>query len=146
MIERNSDTRLRDASPRVSKRPHGSTKTLRIGIASVSQMRARTLAIARGELKPKADDPKVWFPSAETFGKVLSRKNRDVLTHIRNRHPTSLQELSAMTGRAVPSLSRTLKTMEKYGLVTLEKGPRGALRPTVTYDKVALQISLENAG
>ena len=34
-------------------------KTLKVGIASYEQMKARTLAIARGDLKPKAGDPKV---------------------------------------------------------------------------------------
>jgi predicted transcriptional regulator len=52
---------------------------LNIGIASFEEMRARTLAIARGELKPKPDDPAVWFPSSESFAKVLSNKNRALL-------------------------------------------------------------------
>ena len=32
-------------------------KTLKVGIASYDAMKARTLAIAKGELKPKASDP-----------------------------------------------------------------------------------------
>ena len=105
-------------------------------------MRARTLAIARGELKPKADDPKVWFPSTESLGKVLSGKNKELLAHIRSNRPASLQDLSKITGRKVPSLSRTLRTMEKYGLVALEKGPQGRLKPSVPYDEVDVRISL----
>ena len=31
-------------------------KVLKIGIASLDEMRARTIAIARGELKPRRDD------------------------------------------------------------------------------------------
>lgn len=38
--------------------------TLRIGIASYEDMKARTLAIARGELKPSATDPKIWFTNS----------------------------------------------------------------------------------
>ncbi|WP_147707699.1 MarR family transcriptional regulator [Microvirga massiliensis] len=124
---------------RAGKRP---APTLRIGIASVSEMRARTLAIARGELKPKPDDPKVWMPSPETFGKILSSKNRELLERIRNQKPASLQDLSSMTGRKVPSLSRTLKTMERYGLVTLERGERGKIRPVVPFEKVELAVNL----
>jgi hypothetical protein len=37
----------------------------KIGIASYEEMKARTLAIARGELKPAAGDPKVWFTPTE---------------------------------------------------------------------------------
>ena len=38
-------------------------KTLLIGIARYRKMKARTLKIARGERKVKADEPKVWFTS-----------------------------------------------------------------------------------
>ena len=51
-------------------------KTLKVGIASYTEMKARTLAIAKGELKPKAGDPKVWFTSPESFAKLLSNRNR----------------------------------------------------------------------
>ena len=57
-------------------------KTLRVGIASYDQMKARTMAIARGEHKPARDEPKVWFTSMESFAKVLSGRNRDLLALI----------------------------------------------------------------
>ena len=65
-------------------------KTLRIGIASYEDMKARTMAIARGKLKPKPGDPKVWFTSTESFAKVLSNKNRALLATIASTHPVSL--------------------------------------------------------
>lgn len=40
-------------------------KTPKIGIATYEEMKARTLAIARGDLTPKAEDPKVWSTSAD---------------------------------------------------------------------------------
>jgi len=40
----------------------------------------------------------------------------------------SLQELAEHTGRAPGILSRVLRTMERYGLVRLHKGARGAAR------------------
>lgn len=33
-------------------------KTLRVGLAGHEQMKARTVAIARGECRPAADEPK----------------------------------------------------------------------------------------
>ena len=51
-------------------------KTLKVGIASYEAMKARTLAIASGELKPRASDPKVWFNSHESFARLRSSKNR----------------------------------------------------------------------
>lgn len=117
-------------------------RVLRIGVMPVSEMRARTIAIARGELKPSPSDPKVWISSAEAAGKILSPKNVELLEHIRRSRPTSLQALSSSSGRKVPSLSRTLRLMEKYGIVKLEPGERGALRPEVPFDELDLQIRL----
>ncbi len=117
-------------------------KTLKIGIASYEDMKARTLAIARGELRPKAGDPKVWFTSPESFARVLSNRNRALLAQIADTQPSSLHELAASTGRTPGNLSRTLRTMERYGLVRLHKGERGKLRPEVPYREVQLEMTL----
>jgi predicted transcriptional regulator len=39
-------------------------------------------------------------------------------------------------------LSRTLRTMERYGLVRLHKGERGKVRPEVTCRDVRLEMTL----
>ena len=117
-------------------------KTLKIGIASYQDMKARTMAIARGKLKPKPGDPKVWFPSTESFAKVLSNKNRALLATIATTHPASLQELAERTGRKPSNLSRTLKTMEHYGFVRLHRGARGRIRPEVPYQSISLELPL----
>ena len=116
--------------------------TLRVGIASYEAMKTRTMAIARGELRPKADEPKVWFTSPERFAKLLSIRNRALLAQIAETHPASLHELAASTGRTPGKLSQTLKTMGRYGLVKLHKGERGRLRPKVPYREVRLEMSL----
>ena len=64
-------------------------KTLKVGIASIQDMKKRTMAIARGDLKPSRADPKVWFTSPESFAKVLSNKNRALLNLISATHPDS---------------------------------------------------------
>ena len=115
---------------------------LKIGIASAADYKARTMAIARGELKPTAQSPKVWFTSIESVAKVLSDRNRELLSVIAEEKPESLQELVDRTGRAKSNLSRTLKTMERYGLVRMEKRPNRALAPRTTYDDIRLDLSL----
>ena len=117
-------------------------KMLKIGIASYEDMKARTLAIARGELKPKATDPKVWFPSTESLIRVLSDKNRLLLATIRESRPQSLSDLAQMTGRKTSNLSRTLKTMERYGIVKLEKKGQGRMVPRVRYGGVTVDMVL----
>ena len=117
-------------------------RTLKIGIASYNQMKERTMAIARGQLKPKPSEPKVWFTSTESFAKVLSNRNRALLAEIAKSRPSSLQELARCTGRKPSNLSRTLKTMEHYGFVRLHRGERGQIRPEVPYQSISLDLPL----
>ncbi len=109
--------------------------TLKVGIASYEEMKARTMAVVRGERRVAANEPKVWFTSTESFAKVLSAGNRDLL-------PGSLDELARITGKAKSNLSRTLRTMEGYGLVRLERGERGRIAPKVMHDRVELDLPL----
>ncbi len=120
--------------------------TLKVGIATYEEMKSRTLAVARGELRVAADEPKVWFTSTESFAKVLSAGNRQLLGLIAQHLPGSIEELSRITGRAKSNLSRTLKTMERYGLVRLERGARGQVAPQVVHDRVELKLSLTGRG
>lgn len=120
--------------------------TLKVGIASYEEMKARTLAVARGKHRVGPDEPKVWFTSTESFAKVLSAGNRELLRVIAEKAPASLDELARLTGKAKSNLSRTLKTMEGYGLVRLERGERGRITPTVTHDRVALELPLALSG
>ena len=122
-------------------------KTLKIGIADYDRMKARTMAIARGEHKPAKGGPMVWFTSIESFAiesfaKVLSARNRELLALIAREKPESITELAELTGRNKSNLSRTLKTMSRYGLVELNEGRRGTLVPRVPYDRVSLDVSL----
>ena len=117
-------------------------RTLRVGIAPYEEMKARTMAIARGEAKPLPDEPKVWFTSTESFAKVLSASNRALLAEIAARAPVSLTELALRTGREKSNLSRTLKTMARYDFVTLRRDARGRIVPEVTYDAIELTLSL----
>ncbi len=117
-------------------------KILRIGIASYEDMKTRTMAIARGELKPGADEPKLWFTSIESLARVLSDKNRALLDLIIAQEPKSLAELEAMSGRAKSNLSRTLKNMERFGLVELLKGEGGTVRPRVPYGEIQLDLPI----
>ncbi len=113
---------------------------LKVGIASLEQYKSRTLAIARGEYVPAADEPKVWFQSLETMSQVLSDKNRALLAVIVKTQPQSIKELAEKTGRAKSNLSRTLKTMERYGLVRFEEGSGRQIVPRVNYSGVELAM------
>lgn len=74
--------------------------------------------------------PTVWFASMASLAAVLSEDNRALLKIIRDAQPRSLTELAGLTGRKVPNLSRTLRTMESYGIVRLKRD-KGEVQPTV---------------
>src|SRR5437762_3235074 len=96
-------------------------KIIKIGILPQDQIRARVLAIARGDVKPHPADPKVWFTSMKSLAEVLSDDNRALLRVIRDSRPDSVSTLAAMTGRKPGNVSRTLKTMSRYGIVELRR-------------------------
>ncbi len=114
---------------------------LKIGIASRDTFKQRTLAIARGEFKPRGDEPKVWFESIESLAQILSNQNRALLKLIYEKHPQSLAELAEQSGREKSSLSRTLRKMERYGLVQFEPGPNRQLAPKVMYSGIEFEVS-----
>lgn len=121
-------------------------RVIKVGILPFRDFQARTIAIAGGALKPRKGEPKVWFPSIRSFASVLSEENAALLAMIRRTHPASLKELERTTGRAQSNLSRTLRTMEKYGLVKLSegKGTRGKrpLKAEVLADEIVLELAV----
>ena len=88
---------------------------------SQDAIRERTLAIARGEFKPYIDEPKIWFSSMESLASTLSDENRTLLQTIYNHKPTSIAALADISGTNANNLLRSLKKMESYGFVSLEK-------------------------
>lgn len=96
-------------------------ETLRVGIMPLKQYKKRTIAIAKGDYIPKKDEPKVWFESLKSMAQILSSENQELLRIILTNNPQSLRELEELSGRAKSNLSRTLKTLQRYGIVDLNK-------------------------
>ena len=96
-------------------------KTVVVGIMPQEKIRERVLAIARGDYKPKATDPKIWFTSMRSLAEVLSDDNRALLKVIQDAKPQSISSLADITGRKPSNLSRTLKTMSNYGFVEMRR-------------------------
>ncbi len=119
-------------------------KTIRVGIMPMEQYKKRTIDIAKGLYKPKKDEPKVWFESVKSMAQILSSENQDLLQVILDNHPQSLKELEELTGRAKSNLSRTLKTLERYGIVELHK-EKNSLVPEVKATHFQVEFGLEVA-
>ena len=96
-------------------------KTITVGIMTKEEYKQRTIDIAKGIYTPKKNEPKVWFESMKSMAQILSSENQSLLKIILMNKPQSLKELETLTGRAKSNLSRTLKTLERYGIVELKK-------------------------
>lgn len=121
-------------------------KVVKVGIMTLEKFKKRTLAIAKGEYKPKKDEPKIWFRSMKSLAHVLSEENQELLKLIADMHPKSIKELEGVTGRKANNLLRTLRTMENYGFIKLaegEKNRRGRmpLVPTVVYRAAEIEVN-----
>lgn len=106
--------------------------------------RRRTIAIAKGEFIPKQGEPKVWFESLQSMAQVLSNENQELLKIIMERKPASLKELEEMTGRKSSNLSRTLKMMERLGIVTLSRDKKN-IKPVVKATSFKVEFGLKRA-
>lgn len=118
------------------------TKVLTIGIISKKDYIKRTIAIAKGEYKPRKDEPKVWFESIKSMAQVLSNENQELLKLIAQYKPCSLTELEKISHRKIANLSRTLKTLEKYNIVELPKATNGSIAPKVRATDFKVQFGL----
>jgi len=117
-------------------------KTMRVGILSKADYINRTLAIASGAYKPGKDEPKIWFESLHSMAQVLSSDNQNLLQLIIEHKPHSLAELEQLSQRKKSNLSRTLKTLERYGIVELPK-QHGRLVPKVKVTDFCVEFGLQ---
>jgi predicted transcriptional regulator len=117
------------------------TKVMKIGIISKDDYIKRTLAIAKGDYKPRKNEPKVWFESTKSMSQILSTENQELLRTIINNKPHSITELEEITNRKKSNLSRTLKTLEKYGIVELNK-IKGKIMPKVKATDFRVEFGL----
>lgn len=116
-------------------------KTIKIGIMPREDYQKRTIAIARGEYKPKRNEPKVWFESMKSVAQILSSENQELLKIISEQKPESLKELEMASGRKRSNLSRTLKTMARYGIVELVRQDR-TVKPVVKATDFRVEFGL----
>lgn len=78
------------------------------------------------------------------MAQVLSDENQALLDLIIRHQPQSLIELEQLSNRKKSNLSRTLKTLERYGVVELHKRA-GKLTPTVKATGFHVQFGLHHS-
>lgn len=117
---------------------------LKIGIKSVDQSLAEAgevmKSLMRGE-EVQPQQPEYNFTSFEAFRKALPVQRFNLLKVIRDRHPGSLQELAAITGRDLKNVSEDVKALAEMGLVDMVRHNR-AKQPNLAYDGIQLEIAI----
>ena len=114
---------------------------MQIGIMSREAYKKRTIAIARGDYLPSPNEPKVWFESIKSLAQILSAENQELLRIIVEHKPESLTQLAQISARKKSNLSRTLKTLENYGVVELRR-ERGKIVPIVRATDFRVEFGL----
>ncbi|NVJ65356.1 MAG: helix-turn-helix domain-containing protein [Gammaproteobacteria bacterium] len=116
-------------------------KVLKLGVMPPEQYKQRTIAIAKGQYKPKPTEPKVWFASMRSLSEALSEKNLALLKLIEQNQPGSISELAQLSGRKESNLSRTLNKLASYGIVRLQsQDGTKAKKPIVKATKFTIEI------
>jgi len=115
---------------------------LKIGIMPREQFQRRMVDIAAGKTKVKRAEPKVWFSSMKSLSEVLSDNNVRLLKLINEHQPETLAELAELSGRKSSNLSRTLKTMEKYGIVELRRYDGRKVQPIARATEFDIQYAV----
>lgn len=102
-------------------------KTMKVGIMPREYFQKRLIEIASGRYVPQKNEPKIWFSSIKSLGEVLSENNLRLLRIIDKEKPSSIKELANITHRQPGNLSRTLKTMERYGIIEFKKSGKNSM-------------------
>lgn len=118
-------------------------KIAKCGIMSFDQFKKRTISIAKGEYKPGKDEPKIWFESLNAAAQILNEENMRLLRTINETNPDSITALAQVTGRKKGNLSRTLKKLQAYGIVSLETKNR-AKKPVANYSHFNIDYGLHS--
>jgi len=118
-------------------------QTLKIGIMPLDEFRNRSIAITIGNYKPASDEPKIWFESIRSVAQVLSPENQALLKIILEHEPQSLVQLERLSKRKKSNLSRTLRTLESFGIVELPVH-KGRLAPKVIATDFQLEFGLNS--
>lgn len=100
------------------------------------------MQIVHAQFKLARGEPNAWCTSIGTIAELLSTPNRELLALIAREKPNSLIELAELSGRSRSTVSRTLKTLSRFGLVELKPGKHGRLIPLVHFDRARPDISV----
>jgi predicted transcriptional regulator len=112
-------------------------RVLRIGVRSYTDAKADLRAIADGSARNR-DDTTVWVTSLSSLAQLLNEANIHLLEAIKSLQPESVTALAQAVSREPSNVSRTLATMETYGLVEMLDGEGRQKAPRLKFDELEI--------
>jgi predicted transcriptional regulator len=121
-------------------------KKVRIGIKSTKKALEEFLkegeAIEQGQkVKPETA---IYFASLSVFRMALTPKRLELLHIIKEKRPSSLQELARISGRNMKNIITDVSLLENLGLIDLHRAKNGRKEaaPRVGYNRISLEIAV----
>ncbi|MCH9809299.1 MAG: hypothetical protein K0U74_16355 [Alphaproteobacteria bacterium] len=78
----------------------------------------------------------------DTFSRLLSQRNLELLRLIKAKEPQSVAELARLSGRPKASLMLTLRRFHHYGIVLFDCVDGGRKAPRVMCDRLRVDIAI----
>ena len=104
-------------------------RTIKIRIKDKAAARSEALEIARrldaGERDPRWAQEVLTFHDIDSLRSVLTDERLELLRLIRQKHPASLTELAALSGRDLKQVNEDVQQLALLGFIEVEKSPPG---------------------
>lgn len=84
----------------------------------------------------------VYFSSFEAFRKALTPKRLELLHIIKTKTPSSINQLARLTKRDIKNVAEDVKYLNQVGLVEKTEKPGKKICPSVSYNKIMLEIAV----
>ena len=121
-------------------------KKVKIGIKSTKKALEEFVqageAIEQGQkVKPEKG---IYFASLSGFRRALTPKRLELLHIIKEKRPSSLQELARISGRNMKNIITDVSLLENLGLIELHRAQKGRKEatPRVGYNRISLEIAV----
>jgi len=118
--------------------------TLHITVGDRETVREEALEFVRdddsGEREQSESRSILQFGSYDDLVDVLSPVRLDLVRAIADGGPESMREAARIVERDISDVHSDLKRLETLGIVTLEAGSGGAMRPVVPFDRIEVHV------
>src|SRR4030067_1598909 len=121
-------------------------KKVKIGIKSLEDVLGNAKEVMkrleRGEKVKKESG--IYFENLDAFRRALTERRLEMLHVIKEKHPSSVDNLAMMLDRDIKNVNTDLEYLREIGLVEIKrsKEKRERVIPEVNYDVIELRVAV----